>query len=146
PVLLIGFDSGEVKHYLHANHMFSIAAATDGTGNVVERYVYTPYGQRTILNPAGTTPRAASDIGNDRGHQGLRHDAETGLVYNRARYLDPVLGRLIGRDPLWYVDGMGLYEYVGGRPLKYQDNSGKQAEQDQCCTSPYDDLETDDEI
>lgn len=42
------------------------------------------------------------------GHQGLMHDP-TGLVYNRARMLHPLLGRFTQRDPLGYVDGMSLY-------------------------------------
>ncbi|MCP4589558.1 MAG: hypothetical protein GY842_02315 [bacterium] len=42
----------------------------------------------------------------DFGHQGLLHDKEFGLIYNRARYLDPVTKRFTGRDPLGYVDGM----------------------------------------
>jgi len=33
------------------------------------------------------------------GHQGLMHDKEFGLIYNRARYLHPVLMRFMQRDP-----------------------------------------------
>ena len=60
----------------------------------------------------------------DVGHQGLMHDKEFGLVYNRARYLDPILGRFTGRDPKQYVDGMNLYEYVGSGPVGYADPMG----------------------
>ncbi len=45
----------------------------------------------------------------DFGHQGLMHDENTGLIYNRARMRDPKLGRFMQRDPLGYVDGIGLY-------------------------------------
>jgi RHS repeat-associated protein len=31
--------------------------------------------------------------------QGLHHDTATGLVYNRARMLNPILGRFNQRDP-----------------------------------------------
>jgi len=34
------------------------------------------------------------------GHQGLMHDKEFGLIHNRARYLHPVLGRCVQRDPM----------------------------------------------
>ena len=48
------------------------------------------------------------------GHQGLLHDEATGLIYNRARYLHPGLGRFMQRDPLGYVDGMSVYAYYAG--------------------------------
>jgi RHS repeat-associated protein len=50
-----------------------------------------------------------SDINLAFGHQGLYHDTATGLVYNRARMLNPTLGRFNQRDPLGYVDGMSVY-------------------------------------
>ena len=60
----------------------------------------------------------------DVGHQGLMHDKEFGLIYNRARYLDPVLGRFTGRDPMEYIDGMNLYEYVRSNTVRYVDPMG----------------------
>jgi hypothetical protein len=36
----------------------------------------------------------------------------------------PTLGRFVQRDPLGYVDGMGLYEYVGGRTTAARDPFG----------------------
>ena len=43
------------------------------------------------------------------GHQGLAHDEETSLIYNRARMRSVHLGRFLQRDPLGYVDGMSVY-------------------------------------
>ena len=51
---------------------------------------------------SGDQPYGICDI----GHQGLIHDKEFGLIYNRARYLHPVLGRFTGRDREGYADGM----------------------------------------
>jgi RHS repeat-associated protein len=58
------------------------------------------------------------------GHQGLMHDSETGLIYNRARMLHPGLGRFVQRDPLGYVDGSSVYEYVRSGPLGNLDPKG----------------------
>jgi hypothetical protein len=44
----------------------------------------------------------------------------------RNRWLSPPLGRWIERDPLGYVDGMGLYEYVRGRAASDFDPWGLQ--------------------
>jgi hypothetical protein len=49
------------------------------------------------------------------GHQGLMHDEENGLVYNRHRMLHPRAGRFMQCDPLGYVDGMGYRNGDGPR-------------------------------
>jgi RHS repeat-associated protein len=58
-----------------------------------------------------------SDISLRFGHQGLYHDTNTGLVYNRNRMLHTELGRFTSRDPLGYVDGRSLYQYVNSNPI-----------------------------
>ncbi len=58
------------------------------------------------------------------GHQGLSHDREFGLIYNRHRMLHPVLGRFLQRDPNEYDDGMSLYQYVGSNPHNRLDPEG----------------------
>ncbi|MDJ0731221.1 MAG: RHS repeat-associated core domain-containing protein [Crocosphaera sp.] len=55
---------------------------------------------------------------------GRRFDQETGLYYYRARYYDADQGRFISRDPLGYLDGMNLYEYVGSNPINSVDPLG----------------------
>ncbi|MEX2670936.1 MAG: RHS repeat-associated core domain-containing protein [Phycisphaeraceae bacterium] len=96
--------------YVTHDPSYRITALVDGDKNVLERYRYSPYGQRTVLNPDWTThtdPEEGSY--NFRiGHQGLRHD-ETGLVYNRARMLHVGLGRFTQRDPIGYLDGTNVY-------------------------------------
>jgi RHS repeat-associated protein len=112
--------------YYHANSLYCVSALTNGSGAVVERYRYTPYGELTILAADGTTVRSASTYANPYTYTGRRWDSETGLYYYRARYYHPTLGRFIGRDPLAY-DGGGQSFYrayfVPGR----RDPSGKKA-------------------
>lgn len=50
-------------------------------------------------------------------------DAETGLVYLRARYYDPGTGQFLTVDPLFDVT-RERYGYVGGDPLNGSDPSG----------------------
>jgi RHS repeat-associated protein len=99
------------------------------TGGVaVERYVYTPYGQRTVLDGQfNQIPDNISVLGINQGHQGLTHDAETGLVQNRHRYLHVTLGRFTSMDPHPdgpYVDGMNGFNYVRGGPVRFVDPRG----------------------
>ncbi len=54
------------------------------------------------------------------GHQGLMHDEATGsrdgMIYNRARMLQPRLGRFVQRDPVEFVDGLNVYQYMRSHP------------------------------
>jgi RHS repeat-associated protein len=58
------------------------------------------------------------------GHQGLIHDEEVGLVYNRARQLHPTLGRFMRRDPMGYAGGVHLLEYLQGHVQAKVDPTG----------------------
>jgi RHS repeat-associated protein len=46
------------------------------------------------------------------------------LYFYRDRSYDPQTGRFMQRDPLEYIDGMNLYEYVKNSPILYLDPSG----------------------
>jgi len=71
----------------------------------------------------------------DVGHQGLLHDATTGLVHNRARVLNPRLCRMNQRDPLDYVDGASSYQYAQSCPISQRDSGGLKAEDFRCCVN-----------
>ena len=96
------------RQFYLTSRRFSVAALIDTAGNVVERYTYSPYGQRTVLS-ASFNPKVSTSYVNYRGFLGLTLDSESALIYNRNRILDPNLGRFLQRDPLGYVDGMSQY-------------------------------------
>jgi RHS repeat-associated protein len=105
--------------------------ATDG--NVVERYAYDPYGRVTVLHGADDADGAVDEWDEDTSgpdwdnavlYCGYRFDAETGLYHVRNRVYHPTFGRWVQRDPLGYVDGMGLYEYASSMALRARDPSG----------------------
>ena len=101
-------NDGE-QYYLR-DASFNVIALLDAAGTALERYRYTPYGQRVVLD-ADFTPAAGNTTahGQQRGFQGLRHDEESGFIENRSRMLDPTTGRFVQRDPLGYPDGMNAY-------------------------------------
>jgi RHS repeat-associated protein len=110
--------------YYHANALYCVSALTNGSGAVVERYRYTPYGELTILAADGTTVRSASTYANPYTYTGRRWDSETGLYFYRARYYHPALGRFIRRDPIRYADSRQTYQYVSDDPISQADASG----------------------
>jgi RHS repeat-associated protein len=101
---------------------------TDGYGNPVSggeyggksHISYKPYGE--ILR----TDSGGPDITKFK-YTGQVEDKETGLMYYKARYYDPMVARFTQADSMVFndqVSGMNRYMYVSGNPIKYNDPSG----------------------
>ena len=104
---------------------FAVTAVVDDGGNVVERYVYDPFGQATVLD-ANWNVLAASAFAWVYLHQGGRFDATSGLYHFRFRDYSPTLGRWTSLDPLRYDAGdVNLYRVVFNAPTNYTDPSGE---------------------
>jgi len=65
-----------------------------------------------------------STIGNRKGYAGYEFDGLVERYHVRHRVYVPEMGRWTRRDPIGYVDGVGLYEYVGATALIANDPSG----------------------
>jgi RHS repeat-associated protein len=89
----------EVALGYHRNQQYSITAMTTSTGAVAERYAYTAYGQPTILNASGSV-LTSSAVGNRYTYTGREWDETLGLHHFRARWMSPLAGRFLGRDPI----------------------------------------------
>jgi RHS repeat-associated protein len=111
--------------YALQNSTYSVHALVNDAGAVVEKYSYTPYGEPTVLSPAGI-PLAVSAVGNNYLFTGRELDAETGLFHFRARAYSPKLGRFLQRDTQ-FRDGMNLYEFAGSRATARTDPYGRQS-------------------
>ncbi len=95
----------------------SPAALTSADGTVVERYTYDAYGTTYVERPDGQGGWEVADTsayGNPFLWTGQRYDAGVGQYHFPGRTLWPGWGRWLQRDPLGYVGGVNLYEYVGG--------------------------------
>ena len=98
--------------------------ATTAIWNVVQRYVYSPYGNIIILNPNFTTAPAGTVPMVNNLYQGMALDPVTGLYYERARWYSASLGTWISQDPAGYINGADTYQFVGSDPTSYADPSG----------------------
>ena len=86
--------------YYTGDALNSTAALTDGSGNVVEKYRYTAFGQPTVYDATGTNVLFESAYGNRFAFQGREWFAEINLTDHRNRYYSPELNRWLNRDPL----------------------------------------------
>lgn len=94
---------------------------TDSAANVVNQYAYDEFGN--ILGSSETTPNPFRFVGKygvmDEGN-GLG-----GLLFMRARYYDPEIGRFLSPDPIGFAGGdLNLYAYVGNNPINKIDPIG----------------------
>jgi len=130
PVMMLATSGATTTpYYYHQNSLYSVAALTDASGTVVERYAYSAYGKPIFLDAsANLLDPQASTIGNPYLFTGRRLDEETGLYYYRARMYDAALGRFVSRDPIGYEAGdVSLYRYVFNCPIGNLDPSGGEA-------------------
>jgi RHS repeat-associated protein len=117
-------DAGDSIRYFTADANYNVTAMIDAaTGDVVERYVYAPYGEATVYSATWTNPTAPMTDG--PLYAGYFLDAETGLYQLRNRCYDSSLSAFISRDPVGYTTAeANLYGYCGGSPISAADPNG----------------------
>lgn len=113
-ISLIGYTNtqGNTYSYLKNAHG-DITGTVNASGRVSASFDYDAYGNK-LTSQVNPTPF---------GYSGEYCDAETGLIYLRARYYDPSSGRFISEDPI--RDGVNWYAYCAGDPVNFVDPSGE---------------------
>ena len=113
----LAMTRGGQSYFYHIDHLGSVRLLTDAAGAVANRYDYDSFGNleatsfETVTNPFGFTAR--------------ERDAESGLMFYRARYYDPKIGRFISEDPIGFeANDLNLYRYVHNNPGTYTDPTG----------------------
>lgn len=142
-------DASDSRYVYLRDGLGSPIGLVDQSMNLVEGYVYEPYGGVTILIPAsgassvqwdgsdatstGTygvdpTLRAYSPAGNIWYFTGRQYDPEIGSYHYRARQYHPMLGQFMSIDPTGaWGDSLSLgnpYAYVGNNPGSWRDPTG----------------------
>jgi RHS repeat-associated protein len=104
--------SGSVS-YFATDHLGTTRALTDASGNVTSTLNYDSFGNVT----SGSASTRYT-------YTGRELDADTGLMYYRARWYDPQVGRFLSEDPIGFGGGTNFYNYVDNNPISFADPSG----------------------
>ncbi|MFN3648768.1 MAG: RHS repeat domain-containing protein [Armatimonadota bacterium] len=95
----------------------SVLGTVDGSGNVASTRKYDVYGAvRASTGGSGPKHKFVGQLGHPS-------EDETGLIYMRARYYDPVTGRFVSQDPARH--GSNWYVYADNAPTLKVDPSGQ---------------------
>jgi len=99
----------------------TVRQLTNSAGAVTDTYEYDAFGNSITIS--GSTP-------NHFKYRGEEWDPDLGLYYLRARYMNPLTGRFVSRDPEngMDVDPQTLHKYVyaDGDPVNGADPSGRE--------------------
>jgi len=105
---------------------WNVTVLVNGSGVIVERYAYDPYGKVTIYSPDYSTVRTSSSYAMNYLFQGMRYDSTSGLYEADARWYSPTLQRWTSVDPLGLIPDVNDYRFVGNQPVDETDPSGLQ--------------------
>ena len=109
--------SGNTVWYIF-DGLGSVVAEADDSGTVTATRAYDVYGI-----PRGGTSSTKHGFVGSLGH--TTEPSTGGLIYMRARWMDPLTGRFISEDPAG--DGNNWYTYCRNNPVNHTDPSGENA-------------------
>jgi RHS repeat-associated protein len=108
--------TGAPSWYLY-DGLGSVLGTVDQNGNVVSARKFDVYGAvRSVTGSSGSKHKCVGGLGHPS-------EDETGLVYMRARYMDPALGRFVNEDAA--QDGRNWFTYASNSPACRADADGR---------------------
>ena len=105
------------SYFYHFDGLGSTVGISDLTGSVVNKYAYDAFGK--VLSQDEGIPNPFKYVGGF----GVM-DEGNGILYMRARYYDPEVGRFISKDPIGLAGGLNQYTYVVSNPVNLTDPNG----------------------
>jgi RHS repeat-associated protein len=106
--------------YPVTNPIYSPLRYYDGSGNLLVRTKYTPYGKPTLLDTSGNSV-TPTEFNFPILFTGQRYDMLTGLSYYKNRYHSPLLGRFLSTDA---ISATNSYQYCLDDPINRADSLG----------------------
>jgi RHS repeat-associated protein len=118
--------------WVHADRLGSVAAITDGNGNLSEKLAYDAWGKRRTIDGipvSGTaTPDSLNGVTDNKGFTDHEMLDQLELVHMNGRVYDPLVGRFLSGDPIIQdpLNGQNYnrYSYVLNNPTNLIDPTG----------------------
>ena len=120
-VATYSYQNGEKSGYTYytQNAHGDVVNLTDSTGAITKSYTYNAFGVEKNIDDSDT---------NAFRYCGEYYDAETGTIYLRARYYNPITGRFISRDSFAGSNNdplsLNLYTYFHNNHISGTDSAG----------------------
>jgi len=117
--LISRINPSNATHYYIYDYRGSTVAMVDATVNatVTHKYQYDDFGKVLQLQEVDFNPFRYV------GKYGVMYEDST-LLFMRARYYDPTIGRFLSEDPIWSTN---LYPYANNNPIAFFDADGHSA-------------------
>ena len=118
--VVINGAGAKSTRYFHVDQLGSVDAVTGDTGNLLARWNFDPFGNRTLYTGDANATRHGFT-----GHEML---PEVGLIHMNGRLYDPLIARFVSADPYIQapdnLQSYNRYSYVLNNPLVFTDPSG----------------------
>jgi len=111
----IHVDREGTRAHIHADALGTVLSASSAAGVELASYEYDAF---------GALRTASGGFENDLAFTGRARDT-SGLLYYRARFYDPALGRFLNPDPIRFEGGINFYAYAGNNPTTLTDPTGE---------------------
>jgi RHS repeat-associated protein len=106
---------GTTTSFYEADGLGSVTSLSNTSGALAQSYTYDSFGNQTA---------SSGSLTNFFRYTAREFDTESSLFYYRARYFDPVAGRLVSEDPARFPGGINFYTYVENNPVNLIDPFG----------------------
>ncbi len=126
----------ETTHSLISDYQDSLLAIADQSGNLIQRFRYTPFGEQVDVSQGITGSHSFTT----KGYTSHEHIEGMDIIHMNGRIYDPVIGRMVQSDPIVQAPTMVLsynrYSYVWNNPMNridptgYQSVGGEESEED----------------
>ena len=126
-----GLAQAPGTYWYHKDALGTVTEMTYASGNLAQRLEYTSFGKLlSVRSDDGSDISANPAFKNTFAFTGREIDYESGLMYYRARYYDPQIGRFLQQDPdpgdlTNPITVKNRYAYAGNNPIIFKDPSGK---------------------
>jgi RHS repeat-associated protein len=110
----LAMSRGGAVYYYGVDALGSVAGVNDTAGSIQDSYVFDAWGVAKSQTGSLANPFAYT----------AREWGEAGMVFYRARYLQPAVGRFGSEDRFRFRTGVNWFPYVGSNPVNFRDPSG----------------------